>query len=98
MSNKLLGLMTKDQKVLKKIIKTKNKVDALSIAKEHIADYTEENFKKDIEELEKIMHGDDNLDKDQLNSVTGGVSSIQQLDLFSEKHGVDFGKLLKSWK
>ncbi|MDR0691292.1 MAG: hypothetical protein LBF32_04570 [Streptococcaceae bacterium] len=98
MSNKLLELMTKDQKVLKKIIKTKNRVDALAIAQESISDYTEKDFKKDIKELEKIMRGDDRLDKDQLDSVKGGISSVQQLGILGEKHGVDLGELLKSWQ
>ncbi|MDR1473026.1 MAG: hypothetical protein LBI41_00460 [Lactobacillales bacterium] len=98
MSNKLLELITKDQKVLKKIIKSKDRNDALAIAQENISNYTEENFKKDIEELEKIMRGDDRLDKEQLDSVTGGASSVQQLGIFSEKHGVDFGELLKGWQ
>ncbi|MDR1012756.1 MAG: hypothetical protein LBL38_00620 [Lactobacillales bacterium] len=98
MNNRLLELMTKDQKVLKKIIKSKNKTYALTVAQEKISDYTAENFKKDIEELEKIMRGNDHLDKDQLDSVTGGVGfSAQQIGLFSEKYDVDFGKLLKSW-
>jgi len=98
MSNKLLKLITTNQKVLKKIIKTTGREDALAIAQENIPDYTEENFKKDIKELEKIMRGDNNLDKEQLDSVTGGASSVQQLGIFSEKNGVNFEELLKNWQ
>lgn len=100
MVNQLLNLISTNQKILKKIITEKTRDTAFKIAQENIPDYKNEDFKKDIEEIKRIMNGDDNLENDQLNSVTGGrmPSNFQLLNDFSEKHDIDILKIFKRWK
>jgi hypothetical protein len=92
--------MSTNQKVLKKIITEKTHDAAFKVAQKNILNYKNEDFKKDIEELKKIMNGDDNLDDNQLNSITGGhmSSSFQLLNDFSEKHGIDLLEIFERWK
>ncbi|MDR3157306.1 MAG: hypothetical protein LBT69_05275 [Lactobacillales bacterium] len=96
MANQLLNLISTNQNVLKKIITEKTHDAAFKVAQENIPNYKNENFKKDIEELKRIMNGDDN----QLNSVTGGrmSSNFQLLNAFSEKHGIDLLEIFERWK
>jgi hypothetical protein len=74
--NKLLELMSTDQETLRKILATKSKEDALAIAREHILDYTAENFEQDLKGIKKIIYGEDALNMEELDTVVGGAPEI----------------------
>jgi hypothetical protein len=81
--NKLLELMSTDQETLGKILGTESKEDALAIAREHILDYTAEEFENDLKGIKAIIYGEDALNMEELDTVVGGAPEVM-FSLFSE--------------
>ncbi|MDR1012757.1 MAG: hypothetical protein LBL38_00625 [Lactobacillales bacterium] len=71
--NRLLELMSTDQETLGKILATESKEDALTIAREHILDYTAENLEEDLRGIKAIIYGEDALKMEELDTVVGGA-------------------------
>ncbi|MDR0691291.1 MAG: Nif11-like leader peptide family natural product precursor [Streptococcaceae bacterium] len=74
--NKLLELMSTDQETLGKILTIESKEEALAIAKEHILDYTDEEFENDLKGIKAIIYGEDALNMEELDTVVGGAPEI----------------------
>jgi nitrogenase molybdenum-iron protein alpha/beta subunit len=74
--NKLLELMSTDQETLGKILGTESKEDALAIAREHLLDYTAEEFEKDLKGIKAIIYGEDALNIEELDTVVGGAPEV----------------------
>jgi len=74
--NKLLELMNTDQETLGKILATESKEDALAIAREHILDYTAEEFENDLKGIKAIIYGEDTLNMEELDTVVGGAPEV----------------------